>query len=326
MRSQAPTRAGDQRHRLVRHHLPLATASAIVLVLFLGLPTFDTAANRVSVDLTSGPLPQSRGERGPEHESSTPGLTDHGAAPSASPGHGGDGSQPGGHGGSGQSGAGHGGSQGGGGDAGGQDGATDSGRGMGMAQGAAVVQRFTVATGYVATGLLALTLLIGPVNLVLRRRNPVSSYLRRDVGAWTAAFSIVHVGAGLQVHGRLSAVLDYFIGAEGRPLTNSFGLGNWTGLAATVIVVGLLALSSDFALRKLTARPWKRLQRLNYVLFALVLTHAFFYGALLRSSSPYTVLLVLLALAVFVAQAAGVWLWRRRSRRQTGNPVLRGTG
>jgi sulfoxide reductase heme-binding subunit YedZ len=44
------------------------------------------------------------------------------------------------------------------------------------------VQRFTVATGYLATGLLALTLLIGPANLLLRRRNPVSSYLRRDVG------------------------------------------------------------------------------------------------------------------------------------------------
>ena len=39
-----------------------------------------------------------------------------------------------------------------------------------------------VATGYVATGLLALTLLVGPANLLLRRRNPISSYLRRDAG------------------------------------------------------------------------------------------------------------------------------------------------
>lgn len=50
-------------------------------------------------------------------------------------------------------------------------------------------KRLTVATGYVATGPLGLTLLIGPANLLLRRRNPISSYLRRDVGMWTAGFS-----------------------------------------------------------------------------------------------------------------------------------------
>src|SRR5438270_8452590 len=48
-------------------------------------------------------------------------------------------------------------------------------------------QRLTVATGYVAIGLLALTLLVGPANLLFRRRNSVSSYLRRDAGMWTGA-------------------------------------------------------------------------------------------------------------------------------------------
>jgi DMSO/TMAO reductase YedYZ heme-binding membrane subunit len=38
-----------------------------------------------------------------------------------------------------------------------------------------------------------------------------------------------------------------------------------------VIVVVLLALSSDSALRELKARTWKDLQRLNYTLFALVI-------------------------------------------------------
>jgi sulfoxide reductase heme-binding subunit YedZ len=176
-----------------------------------------------------------------------------------------------------------------------------------------LVQRLTVATGYVATGLLALTLLIGPANLLLRRRNPISSYLRRDVGAWTAGFSIVHVIFGFQVHGALSDFLGYFVASDGSPWVNSFGLGNWTGLAATVIAVGLLALSSDFALRKLKAGPWKRLQRLNYALFALVIAHAFFYGALLRASSPFTALLVLSVIAVFVGQAVGVWMWQRKT-------------
>jgi sulfoxide reductase heme-binding subunit YedZ len=182
----------------------------------------------------------------------------------------------------------------------------------------AFVRQFTVATGYIATGLLAITLLIGPINLALRRRNPVSSYLRRDVGLWTAIFSVLHVVYGFQVHGALSDFMSYFLAPDGSPLTNSFGLGNWTGLAATVIVVGLLTLSSDVALGKLRARPWKRLQRLNYALFALVLAHAVFYGALSRTTSPFTLLLALIVVAVFGAQAVGIWLWQRKASRAAG--------
>jgi sulfoxide reductase heme-binding subunit YedZ len=180
--------------------------------------------------------------------------------------------------------------------------------------------RFTTATGYVALGFLALTLLIGPANLMVRRRNPVSSYLRRDVGAWTAIISVIHVIAGFFVHGSPAAsagerVLSYFLAPDGRPLTNSFGMGNWTGLGATVIVVGLLAISSDFALRKLKAGPWKWLQRLNYALFALVILHAIYYGALSRVTSPSTLLLFLCVSAVCVGQVVGIWLWRRRHAR-----------
>jgi sulfoxide reductase heme-binding subunit YedZ len=180
------------------------------------------------------------------------------------------------------------------------------------------MSRATTATGYVATGLLGLTLLIGPANLLLRKRNPVSIYLRRDVGMWTAIFSVVHVIFGLELHsgGQISFMLSYFV-VDGSPLATSFGLGNWTGLAALVIVVMLLALSTDGALRELKARTWKDLQRLNYTLFALVILHVFFYGALLRMTSPFTLLGVLTVIAVVVGQAVGVWLWRRRYSRAT---------
>jgi methionine sulfoxide reductase heme-binding subunit len=182
------------------------------------------------------------------------------------------------------------------------------------------MRQLTVATGYLALGLLAITLLIGPANLLLRKRNPVSSYLRRDMGMWTVIASVAHVIFGLQVHGtgRIGGFLDYFV-ADGSPLTNSFGWANWTGLAALVIALGLLALSNDAALRKLKARRWKRLQRLNYALFALVLAHAFFYGALLRRDSPYTLLLLLSVGAVVVGQVVGVRLWRRRHARTSAS-------
>jgi methionine sulfoxide reductase heme-binding subunit len=170
------------------------------------------------------------------------------------------------------------------------------------------IPQLSTPTGYVATVLLALTLLIGPINLLLRRRNPVSTYLRRDLGTWTAVFSVVHVIVSLQGHG---GVVDFFI-RDGRPLIDSFGLGNWTGLAATVIVGGLLVISTDRAMRELKGKRWKDLQRLNYTLFVLVILHAVFYGALSRMTSPLTILLIFTVIAVFLGQTAGIWLWRRK--------------
>jgi methionine sulfoxide reductase heme-binding subunit len=193
--------------------------------------------------------------------------------------------------------------------------AMNHGGGQSSGMGRSFMARSTTATGYVATGLLGLTLLVGPANLLLRRRNPVSSYLRRDVGAWTAVASIVHVVVGFQAHGNASDVgnfLRYFFVADGGVRVNSFGLANWTGLVALVIVAGLLALSTDGSLRELKARRWKRFQRFNYVLFVLVVLHAFFYGALLRMTSPFTLMLIATVFAVLIGQMVGIWLWRRK--------------
>jgi sulfoxide reductase heme-binding subunit YedZ len=307
------TRRGWRR-RLLLHHLPFALASAVVLVLFMSLPVFDTNRYR-HVDIFTATFPKPRNAdtamSGPmQHGGAQPGQTQHGGAQPGQAQHGG--SQPGQtqHGGAqpGQA----------------QHGSQTSGSPMTMGGNSFLgldVPRFTVGTGYVATGLLALTLLIGPVNLLLRRRNPVSTYLRRDAGTWTTIFCVVHVIYGLQVHGSdlLRSVPSFFFASDGSPLVNSFGLGNWTGLAATVIVVGLLALSSDVALRKLKAKPWKRIQRLNYAIFALVVVHAFFYGALLRTESSYTRLLLASVIAVFLGQVIGIWLWRHRNTRRTAS-------
>ena len=301
--------AGDLRRRLLRHHLPLALASAGVLLAFMTVPRFD--ANRYAhADLTSASFPKQRANSG-RMTNMTRRSGDHIGGQTGTHAGGGNSQHSGAHGG--QRGSGqtrrHGASQ-------------PQHNGMSRSGGSFLglsARGFTVASGYLALALLALTLLIGPLNLLRRRRNPVSSYLRRDVGAWTAAFSVMHVICGLRVHGsgRIlnNAFFDYFV-AGGRPLTNSFGLGNWTGLAATVIVVGLLALSSDAALRTLKARNWKRLQRLNYALFLLVVAHAFFYGALLRTDSPYTFLLLLSVIVVFSGQAVGFWVYRHRHGRK----------
>lgn len=185
------------------------------------------------------------------------------------------------------------------------------------------MRRLSTATGYLALGLVGLTLLIGPANLLLRRATPVSSYLRRDIGIVAAITSIVHVVFGFLVKHGDGEILSYFFapGDRSRVLTSSFGLANWAGLFAVVIVAGLAAISSDFALRKLKARRWKKIQRLNYLLFALVIVHALLYGALWRETSPYTVLLGVSVIVVLVGQAVGVRLWRRRNARTTAGPT-----
>jgi len=250
-----PRTGGDMRRRLLRHHLPLALASAVVLALFMGLPGgFDSGENR-GLNIFTGTFPrkdfpgvqtgQPGGSRAPEQQG-----TSH-QTPQPGAGH-----QPRQHGGGQRRPE--------------QQGGSSVGPTAEEVEERSFVRRFTTATGYVALVLLALTLLIGPANLLLRRRNPVSGYLRRDVGAWTAVVSFVHVVVSLRVHGsgQIRDFLDFFV-ADGSPLRNSFGLANWTGLAGLVIVAGLLALSSDAALKKLRAKNWKRLQRLNYALFAL---------------------------------------------------------
>jgi sulfoxide reductase heme-binding subunit YedZ len=299
--------------------VPLALASAAAFLLFMSLPLFDPQAYPRS-DMMAGALPQPIGGAGGPmaHEAAATPAPGHGAIQTPAPGHSAGPTPAPRHGAGDAPPASH-----------GADPAPSAhvGPGPGALQDRFTTARLTTATGYVATGLLALTLLIGPVNLMLRKRNPVSSYLRRDVGAWTAGLSVIHVIFGLQVHGggQLSGFLAYFIAPDGTPLLNSFGLGNWTGLGGSVIVVGLLAISSDFALRSLKSGTWKWLQRLNYALFALVIAHAFFYGALVRMTSPFTVLLITSVIAVLVGQAVGVGLYRARHVRRTEDMSARVT-
>ena len=268
----------DLRRRLLFHHVPLALAGAAVLVLFMTLSFFEVTVHS-HADIFGGAFPHQGGEdqAGPMgHGEDHTGLMHHGDHHAGPMGHGAD---------------------------------HHSIRGPS-------VERLVFASGYIALGFVVLTLLVGPANLLLHRRVPVSNYLSRDVGTWAVIFSVVHTIVLLLPNdnggGLVASFLQFFVAPDGSLLTNSFGLGNWTGLAALVIAVGLLAISNDFALRRLKAKLWKRLQRLNYVLFALVPLHAFFYGALLRRTSPFTLLLGLSVIGVFVGQGVGVWLWRRR--------------
>lgn len=172
--------------------------------------------------------------------------------------------------------------------------------------------RLSYATAWVGLGLLAATLSLGPLRVLRGLRLPLSIDLRRDLGIWSGVVAVAHVVVGLQVHLTTAAWFRYFVPEQGSGLrTDRFGLANLTGLVAVAVIVLLLALSSDAAVRALGRRRWKRLHRLSYVLFALVGVHTVLYLTL-EDRGPAYLVLTGIGLALVVALQAGAAAWRRR--------------
>ena len=169
--------------------------------------------------------------------------------------------------------------------------------------------QISMATGYGSLFLMALSLMIGPLNVLRRRANPVSGYLRRDIGIWAAILALAHVIAGLQVHADGKFWL-YFLPP---PETHSsfpvridpFGLTNYAGLIATVIFVMLLCLSNNASLRALGAKRWKFLQRWNYAAAALVCLHGGVYQFLEKRNSGFVLVFIIIVVVALTAQFAG---------------------
>ena len=182
------------------------------------------------------------------------------------------------------------------------------------------VRILTIGLGYAALVYLALTLLIGPWQLIVqaRKRSPVNSYLRRDIGIWTAIAGILHVFFGIQVH-LIGRPWLYFLeeGASGfRVRLNLFGVSNYVGLFATLVLLLLLLISNDLALRKLKGRWWKFLQRFNYALFLLVVAHTFGYQLVAERSIFLVSSTIGLVMLVLALQTVGFYLYRTRMKQK----------
>ena len=155
---------------------------------------------------------------------------------------------------------------------------------------------------------MAITLVIGPINVLRGAKRPVSIDSRRDVGIWACIWSLLHTVIGLQVHlrGRMS---EYFFQPGDKPLLvrirhDMFGLANYSGLFAAIIVVVLAAISNDWSLCRLGTGRWKRIQQLNYVLFAIVIVHAILYQIIEKRRPPFAFAIGFLAATAIVLQLA----------------------
>jgi len=170
--------------------------------------------------------------------------------------------------------------------------------------------RVSMAFAYTALVMLAATMVVGPLNVLRSRPNPVSTYLRRDIGIWAGLLALGHVVFGLQVHLRGRMRLYFMYGADEPHLFpvrhDLFGLANYTGLAVTVALLLLLTLSNNALLRKLGPRRWKRLQRWNYGAFALIVVHGIAYQVIERREFLFVGFGFVIVLAVVSLQMAGL--------------------
>lgn len=181
-----------------------------------------------------------------------------------------------------------------------------------LAAGLPGIQAWSVATAFASFMLLGAAMSIGPLNILRHRPNPVSADLRRDIGIWVAVVAFVHVAIGIQVH--LGDPLKYFmIAAPDGTMSlrhDWFGFANYTGLVATFILLVLLAVSSDAALRFLGSRNWKSVQRLTYGLALLAIVHGIVYELIEDRALPLVFVFCATVLAVAALQLQG-WHIRR---------------
>ena len=182
-----------------------------------------------------------------------------------------------------------------------------------------VLTRLSFSSAYPALILIAATLLIGPIKLIAGERLAVSMDLRRDIGIWAGIAGLFHTVVGQCVHLRgrpwLYYIYENWQEKHIQPFRHdAFGLANFTGLAAALLLLALLATSNDASLRKLGTPGWKQLQRWNYAIFGLTAIHTFTYQVAIEKPQPVFVTTAAAAIAIsLVFQWIG---FRRRGASQ----------
>ena len=186
------------------------------------------------------------------------------------------------------------------------------------------IWRLSMGTAYASLLFLAAALIIGPLNVLRGAPNPVSTYLRRDIGIVAGVLALAHTIIGLLVHFRGDPIQYFFYRTAagiGSLRSDLFGLANYVGLAASVLVLILLAISNNMSLRMVGAARWKGIQRWNYVGAILVVAHGLLYQAIEKRIPGFVITLLIIAAATTILQLLG---FRRRKEqlKQSSLPVL----
>ena len=181
------------------------------------------------------------------------------------------------------------------------------------------IDRVSILTAWQFLLLLAVVLLIGPVRLLRTGRVRKNMYLRRDFGIWAGITGLMHLFAGLGESMTPAYFLEFVNAAGEAAAAYRQPLFMWAtivGLVIGVMVLLLLTLSNDAAMRRFGIRWWKRLQRGSYGIFALTAVHAVAFQMLEgRARWAMVATALLIGLVVAVQCAAVIASGRRRERR-----------
>jgi sulfoxide reductase heme-binding subunit YedZ len=174
------------------------------------------------------------------------------------------------------------------------------------------------ASGYISLILITFSLMIGPINLVFHRKNPISTYFRRDIGITGGLLAILHSVTGLFVHLRGKSWM-YFLNKTDHEYTirlDNFGKANYIGLISCLIIILLLMTSNDYSIRKLDRMAWKNIQRFFYLAFILAIIHCIYYRIVQTNLNLIWYLYVPLLITVILFQVAGI---REKVRSHSAN-------
>jgi sulfoxide reductase heme-binding subunit YedZ len=181
--------------------------------------------------------------------------------------------------------------------------------------GAGAADRLSIVSAYVCLVLLGVALLIGPLNVLQQGRLVSNSYVRRDTGIWAALNGLLH----FYLANVLSMNYEYlalFVDNAALPpsaaIRNSlYSLGTIIGFFVAVLFIVLLLLSSDWMLRKLGLKWWKRIQRVSYLVFALTVLHALAFQVLETRALVWVIAVFAITALILVGQYMGFMAVKR---------------
>ncbi len=177
--------------------------------------------------------------------------------------------------------------------------------------------KLSVATGSIALVLLGLTLSIGPIRAWRRgRQNPIHIRWRRTIDIRTGIVAWVHVGLGITIHSPGWRLDTQFLNIRGfpNPLLVAISIGFWLGSFAAITLIPLMATSNPRMMRRLGPNLWKRVQRLTYILFGLLVVHIGLLQYQERRDLRHVGITFSVVTTTLLVQVAGVRYVKRMNR------------
>lgn len=167
------------------------------------------------------------------------------------------------------------------------------------------VAAWSTGTAYVAFVLLAVSLSLGPLNVLRERHNPVHSVLRRDFGMAAGIAAITHTLLGLQVHMGGSVGRYFTLPDHVSPSRVAFVTTNYAGLAASLVLLILVAISNNISIRAVGLERWKSVQRIVYFAAVATAVHGLLYQLIEKRFLGAVAFLAVASLAVLMLQLRG---------------------